>query len=64
VRALETPLHGIGVGWTAFGLMTGGLIPAAIPLLNNQATVMFTFHPPMKAHAAFYVGLTLVVAAT
>jgi cytochrome c oxidase subunit 1 len=64
VRALETPLHGIGLGWTAFGLIATGLVLAAVPLLNNEATVMFTFYPPMKAHAAFYVGLTLVVAAT
>jgi len=64
VRALDTPLHSIGLGWTAFGVMAGGLVLAAVPLLNNQATVMFTFYPPMKAHAAFYVGLTLVVAAT
>jgi cytochrome c oxidase subunit 1 len=64
VRALDTPLHGIGLGWTAFGVMVGGLVLAAVPLLNNQATVMFTFYPPMKAHAAFYLGLTLVVTAT
>jgi cytochrome c oxidase subunit 1 len=44
--------------------MATGLILAAVPLLTNQATVMFTFYPPMKAHTAFYVGLTMVVAAT
>ena len=43
--------------------MTGGLVLAAIPLLGNAASVMFTFYPPLKAHWAFYVGLTLVVAA-
>jgi cytochrome c oxidase subunit 1 len=54
----------MALGWVAFLLMTVGLILAAIPLLTNDATVMFTFYPPMKAHWAFYVGLTLVVAAT
>jgi hypothetical protein len=44
--------------------MTGGLLLAAVPLLGNAATVMFTFYPPMKAHWASYVGLTVVVAAT
>jgi cytochrome c oxidase subunit I len=44
--------------------MTVGLILAAVPLLNNQATVLFTFYPPMRAYAAFYLGLTLVAAAT
>jgi cytochrome c oxidase subunit 1 len=41
-----------------------GLIVAGVPLLQNNATVMFTFYPPMQAHWAFYVGLTLVVVST
>jgi cytochrome c oxidase subunit I len=64
VHALKTPLQSTALGWAAFGLMTAGLVVTAVPLLGNQATVLFTFYPPMKAHAAFYVGLTLVVAAT
>ena len=62
--SLERPLASRGLGWGAFGLMTLGLAMAAIPLVLNEATVLFTFYPPMKAHWAFYVGLTLVVAAT
>lgn len=61
-RALATPL--VGPTWSAFALMTAGFLLAAIPLLGNAATVMFTFYPPMKAHWAFYVGLTLVVVGT
>lgn len=64
VHAFKTPLQSMALGWAAFGLMTLGLVITAFPLLANQATVLFTFYPPMKAHAAFYVGLTLVVAAT
>jgi cytochrome c oxidase subunit 1 len=64
VRALGTPLQGMGLGWTAFAVMLLGLVLTAIPLLGNQATVLFTFYPPMKAHWAFYLGLTLVVAGT
>ncbi|HXH10597.1 MAG TPA: b(o/a)3-type cytochrome-c oxidase subunit 1 [Alphaproteobacteria bacterium] len=64
VRALGTPLQGLTLGWVAFALMAAGLILAAVPLLRNEATVMFTFYPPMKAHWAFYLGLTLVVVAT
>jgi cytochrome c oxidase subunit 1 len=37
---------------------------AEVPLVRNDATVMFTFYPPLKAHWAFYVGLTLVVVGT
>jgi cytochrome c oxidase subunit 1 len=64
VESLGTPLAAPGLGWFTFWLMTGGLVLAAIPLVGNAATVMFTFYPPLKAHWAFYVGLTLVVAGT
>jgi cytochrome c oxidase subunit 1 len=64
VRDLGTPLQGKILGWTGFALMGAGLVITAVPLLSNQATVLFTFYPPMKAHWAFYLGLTLVVAAT
>jgi cytochrome c oxidase subunit I len=64
VRVLATPLQGIVLGWTAFAVMVAGLVITAVPLLGNQATVLFTFYPPMKAQGSFYLGLTLVVAAT
>jgi cytochrome c oxidase subunit 1 len=61
-RAMERPLASRGLAWATYGLMAGGLVLAAVPLLGNAATVMFTFYPPLQAHWAFYVGLTLVVA--
>ena len=64
VRSLGMPLKIRGLVWPTFWLMTGGLVLASIPLLANAATVLFTFYPPMKAHWAFYVGLTLVVVGT
>src|SRR5215475_3637228 len=63
-RALAIPLASHRLAWVTYGLMTGGLVLAAIPLLGNAATVMFTFYPPLRAHWAFYVGLTLVVVGT
>ncbi|MFI5008247.1 MAG: cbb3-type cytochrome c oxidase subunit I [Solirubrobacterales bacterium] len=63
-KALERPLWNRPLAWRTFWLMTGGLLLAAIPLVGNAASVMFTFYPPLKAHWAFYVGLTLVVAGT
>ena len=56
-RALRNPtLNKVG-----FWVMVVGVVTAAIPILANQATVLFTFYPPLKANWAFYVGLTLVV---
>ncbi len=64
VHSLKTPLAGRLLSWGAFWLMLAGLILAAVPLLRDEATVLFTFYPPMQANWAFYVGLTLVVVAT
>jgi cytochrome c oxidase subunit 1 len=64
VRALGVPLAAPGLAWGTFWLMTGGLVLAAIPLVGNAASVLYTFYPPLKAHWAFYVGLTLVVVGT
>lgn len=44
-----------------FWMMVVGLVMAAIPLLLDEASVLYTFYPPMQAHWAFYLGLTLVV---
>jgi cytochrome c oxidase subunit I len=63
-RSLEAPLASPGLGWLNFWIMAGGLVLASIPLAGDAATVMFTFYPPLKAHWAFYIGLTLVVAGT
>lgn len=63
-RALGMPLASRSLAWATFWLMTGGLVLAAIPLVGNAATVLFTFYPPMKANWAFYLGLTLVVVGT
>jgi cytochrome c oxidase subunit 1 len=63
-RSLQAPLASARLGWLTFWLMVAGLVLAAIPLVGNAATVMFTFYPPLKAHWAFYIGLTLVVVGT
>jgi cytochrome c oxidase subunit 1 len=63
-RAYAMPLASPRLGWLTFWVMLVGLVMAAIPLAGNAATVMFTFYAPLKAHWAFYVGLTLVVVGT
>src|SRR5512132_423540 len=63
-RALGRPLASARLAWGTFWFMVAGLVLAAVPLVGNAATVMFTFYPPLKAHWAFYVGLTMVVAGT
>jgi len=61
VFGLKRPLKNILFGKIGFWVMVVGVVTAAVPILLNQATVLFTFYPPLKANWAFYVGLTLVV---
>ncbi|MDO4245701.1 MAG: b(o/a)3-type cytochrome-c oxidase subunit 1 [Deinococcus sp.] len=50
--------------WGTYVMMTAGLLMAAVPLLLNQATLLYTFYPPMEGHWLFYVGATIMVAAS
>ncbi len=61
IKGLGRPLTHPKVNWAGFWVMTTGLIMTAIPILLNQATVLYTFYPPLQASWAFYLGLTLVV---
>ncbi|TAK24001.1 MAG: cytochrome C oxidase subunit I [Chloroflexota bacterium] len=63
-RSLRTNLVGPKIAWLTLVLMIVGLVMAAVPILTNSATVLFTFYPPMKADPFFYIGLTLVVIGT
>ena len=41
--------------------MVIGTAAAAVMVLLNEATVLYTFYAPLQAHWIFYLGLTLVV---
>lgn len=45
------------MAWIGFVLKMVGLVLVVIPILMNEASVMYTFYPPMKAHPMFYFGL-------
>lgn len=49
------------LGWTAFGLMVFGTVLAASQVIIGEASVLYTFYPPMAASGWFYVGLVFVV---
>lgn len=51
----------MGAVWASAILMVVGTVMAAIPILTGDASVLYTFYPPLKAHPAFYIGLTLAV---
>ncbi len=63
-HSFSRPLASPSLGKFTFGLMVVGLLLAAWPIATNDATVLFTFYPPMRGHPAFYIGLTMVVVGT
>lgn len=49
------------IGWIGFWIMTIGTVAAAVMILLNEASVLYTFYAPLQAHFVFYLGLTLVI---
>jgi len=62
--ALKRPLPGIGFAWVAFWMGIAGTLMAALSVISGNASVLFTFYPPLTATPWFYVGLVLVVVAS
>jgi len=49
------------VAWASFWIMLLGTVMASIMILTGQASVLYTFYAPLRAHPLFYVGLALVI---
>ncbi|MHA6252863.1 cbb3-type cytochrome c oxidase subunit I [Oceanobacillus sp. CAU 1775] len=49
------------MGWIAFGLLVLAVVLVFIPIIMGEASVMYTFYPPMQAHPMFYIGLVFLV---
>ena len=59
---LKIPLWGgKGLGWLGFLISLGGTAAAAVMLFMGEASVMYTFYPPLKANPIFYFGATFLV---
>lgn len=60
-HALNQDVKGTTAAWAGFWIALLGAALAAGAILAGKATVLYTFYPPLKAHPAFYFGLTLIV---
>ncbi|MBO8163956.1 MAG: cbb3-type cytochrome c oxidase subunit I [Brevibacillus sp.] len=49
------------VGWAGYWLMALGSVLALISILNNNASVLYTFYAPLAASPWFYVALALLI---
>lgn len=49
------------MGWIAFGLLVVGVVMVITTVVMGEASVMYTFYPPMQASPWFYIGLVFLV---
>lgn len=61
VNSLQMPLWNKTLSWLGFWISLIGVFLASAVLLTGQASVMYTFYPPLKAHPLLYIGATLLV---
>lgn len=59
--ALKRPLIGLRWAWAGFALVLAGTAMAATTVALGQASVLYTFYPPMIASPFYYLGVVLVV---
>ena len=48
-------------GWIGYGTAVVGVVLSVLAIASGNASVLYTFYPPMTATIWFYVGLVLVV---
>ncbi|ADU30578.1 cbb3-type cytochrome c oxidase subunit I [Evansella cellulosilytica] len=49
------------MAWIGFGMKIFGFVLVVIPIITGDASVLFTFYPPMAASPMFYFGLVFIV---
>jgi cytochrome c oxidase subunit 1 len=54
----EPPL---ALAWLSFGIMLVGTLLAAVAMFRGEASILYTFYPPLQADVKFYVGAALLV---
>jgi cytochrome c oxidase subunit I len=62
VTALGRPLPGKVWARVGFWISFIGVLMALVPILMGDASVLYTFYPPLTGSPWFYIGLVLVVA--
>ncbi len=59
--SLKMPIAHPKFAWAGFLIAFVGTAMAALTLFTGNASIMYTFYPPLLAHPAFYIGATLLV---
>jgi cytochrome c oxidase subunit 1 len=57
-------IRSVRLGWAGYLTMLVGTLTVFGTIVTGNATVLYTFYAPMKAHPLFYIGATVLVAGT
>jgi cytochrome c oxidase subunit 1 len=60
--SLGRPIRGAAAAWIGFAICLLGTVMAVAAILSGQASVLYTFYPPLLASAWYYGGAFLLIA--
>jgi cytochrome c oxidase subunit I len=60
--SLGRPVRGMAAAWVGFAICLLGTVMAVVAILSGQASVLYTFYPPLLASAWYYGGAFLLIA--
>src|SRR5215475_7818379 len=60
--SLGRPMRGVAAAWIGFAICLIGTAMAVVTVLAGQASVLYTFYPPLLASAWYYGGAFLLIA--
>jgi len=64
VYGLKRPLKSRALVHLSLWISIAGLVTTLVPIFLNQASVLWTFYAPLRAHPLYYTGLALLVIGT
>jgi len=59
--SLGRPIRGVWAAWIGFAICLIGTVMAAVAVLAGEASVLYTFYPPLLASAWYYSGAFLLI---
>ena len=59
--SLDRPLRGAVAAWIGFFICLAGTLMAVVAILEGQASVLYTFYPPLLASGWYYGGAFLLI---
>jgi len=59
--SLGRPIRGMAMAWIGFAICLLGTLMAVAAILSGQASVLYTFYPPLLASGWYYAGAFLLI---